>query len=232
MPTCAPPGRGGGDLPRRLPPRPWPGIRSAPPRPPRADPRLRLVELPESDLCCGSAGVYNLPRTPDGRSAARAQGRHIAATWRHAARGRATRLPAQIAKGCRARASSSRSSTRWRCSRARGRTEDSRPGAREAFGPTAGQGPARHDAAAQLDLLTASVRGRASCRTYFTLTRNPRSDYVSRAAAASAWTAARDWAGAGEAIVARAGAEHGLVNDGPDPLLVLVVVSPPPPLTR
>jgi len=38
-----------------------------------------------------------------------------------------------------------------------------------------------------------------------------------------------DWAGAGEAIVARAGAEHGLVNDGPDPLLVLVVVSPPPP---
>lgn len=34
---------------------------------------------------------------------------------------------------------------------------------------------------------------------------------------------------AGEALVARAGVEHGLVNDGPESLLVLVVVSPPPP---
>jgi len=34
---------------------------------------------------------------------------------------------------------------------------------------------------------------------------------------------------AGEALVAAAGIPHGLVNDGPDPLLVLVVVSPPPP---
>jgi len=34
---------------------------------------------------------------------------------------------------------------------------------------------------------------------------------------------------AGEALVAPAGVEHGLVNDGTDPLLVLVVVSPPPP---
>ena len=33
---------------------------------------------------------------------------------------------------------------------------------------------------------------------------------------------------AGEALVAPAGVEHGLVNDGPDPLLVLVVVTPPP----
>ena len=33
---------------------------------------------------------------------------------------------------------------------------------------------------------------------------------------------------AGEAVVVAAGAEHGLINDGPDPLLVLVVVSPPP----
>ncbi len=33
---------------------------------------------------------------------------------------------------------------------------------------------------------------------------------------------------AGEAIVAPAGVEHGLVNDGADPLTVLVVVSPPP----
>ena len=34
---------------------------------------------------------------------------------------------------------------------------------------------------------------------------------------------------AGDATVARAGVEHGLVNDGPAPLLVLVVVTPPPP---
>ena len=34
---------------------------------------------------------------------------------------------------------------------------------------------------------------------------------------------------AGEALVAAAGIPHGLVNDGPEPLLVLVVVTPPPP---
>jgi quercetin dioxygenase-like cupin family protein len=34
---------------------------------------------------------------------------------------------------------------------------------------------------------------------------------------------------AGEALVASAGVEHGLVNDGPEPLVILVVVSPPPP---
>ncbi|MBI4241453.1 MAG: cupin domain-containing protein [Candidatus Rokubacteria bacterium] len=34
--------------------------------------------------------------------------------------------------------------------------------------------------------------------------------------------------GAGEALVAPAGVEHGLDNPGPDRLLVLVVVAPPP----
>ena len=34
---------------------------------------------------------------------------------------------------------------------------------------------------------------------------------------------------AGEVLVASAGVPHGLVNDGPEPLLVLVVVTPPPP---
>lgn len=33
----------------------------------------------------------------------------------------------------------------------------------------------------------------------------------------------------GEAVVARAGAMHGVVNDGTDPLILLVVVTPPPP---
>lgn len=32
-----------------------------------------------------------------------------------------------------------------------------------------------------------------------------------------------------EAVIAPAGVEHGLVNDGPADLLVLVVVTPPPP---
>ncbi len=32
----------------------------------------------------------------------------------------------------------------------------------------------------------------------------------------------------GEAVVARAGAVHGLVNEGTEPLLVVVVVAPPP----
>ncbi len=34
---------------------------------------------------------------------------------------------------------------------------------------------------------------------------------------------------AGDATVARAGVEHGLLNEGTAPLLVLVVVTPPPP---
>ena len=34
---------------------------------------------------------------------------------------------------------------------------------------------------------------------------------------------------AGEAVVAPAGIDHGLVNVGPAPLLALVVVTPPPP---
>ena len=33
----------------------------------------------------------------------------------------------------------------------------------------------------------------------------------------------------GEALVAPGGIEHGVMNDGTDPLLVLVVVTPPPP---
>ena len=35
--------------------------------------------------------------------------------------------------------------------------------------------------------------------------------------------------GPGEAVIAPAGVEHGLVNEWPAPLLVLVVVTPPPP---
>ena len=34
--------------------------------------------------------------------------------------------------------------------------------------------------------------------------------------------------GPGETLLAPSGIEHGLVNDGPDPLVVLVIVVPPP----
>lgn len=34
--------------------------------------------------------------------------------------------------------------------------------------------------------------------------------------------------GEGEVLVAPAGVEHGLINDGPNPLVALVVVAPPP----
>jgi quercetin dioxygenase-like cupin family protein len=35
--------------------------------------------------------------------------------------------------------------------------------------------------------------------------------------------------GPGEAVIAPAGVEHGLVNDGSAPFVLLVVVTPPPP---
>ena len=35
--------------------------------------------------------------------------------------------------------------------------------------------------------------------------------------------------GPGEAVVARAGASHGITNESDAPLVVLVVVTPPPP---
>jgi mannose-6-phosphate isomerase-like protein (cupin superfamily) len=38
-----------------------------------------------------------------------------------------------------------------------------------------------------------------------------------------------EWLGPGDALVAESGTPHGLVNDGDRPLLVLVVVTPPPP---
>jgi glycolate oxidase iron-sulfur subunit len=38
-------------------------VREAPRKLLRASPELDLVELPHSDLCCGSAGVYNVTQT-------------------------------------------------------------------------------------------------------------------------------------------------------------------------
>ena len=53
--------------------------------------------------------------------------------------------------------------------------------------------------------------------------------YVLEGAGRFSLGGAEERLGAGEALVARAGVEHGLVNDGQDTLLVLVVVAPPPP---
>jgi glycolate oxidase iron-sulfur subunit len=66
-------------------------------------PGLRLVDLPESDLCCGSAGVYNLLE-PD--MADRLLERKVANVASTAARFLVTGNPGcmlQIAKGCGAR---------------------------------------------------------------------------------------------------------------------------------
>ena len=59
--AAAPPARAAGRLPRRLPPRPRPGRpRSQPRELLRAIPGLELLEPAEWELCCGSAGIYNL----------------------------------------------------------------------------------------------------------------------------------------------------------------------------
>ena len=59
--SAAGPHRGGGHVSRRLPPRPRPGHHGRPAAAawPRC-PGWKLRELPESGICCGSAGTYNL----------------------------------------------------------------------------------------------------------------------------------------------------------------------------
>ena len=90
-----------------------------------------------------------------------------------------------------------------------------------------GQDRAGHDRARPARPL---LRGaRASRRSPTPTTTRTRSTTCSRAPAASRWAAPRSGWRPGEALVAAAGVEHGLVNDGADPLLVLVVVAPPPP---
>jgi glycolate oxidase iron-sulfur subunit len=76
-------------------------IRQEPRQMLRRIPGLRLVELPESDLCCGSAGVYNLlePAMAD-RLLARKVDRIRETGVRVVATGNAGCL-LQIAKGCR-----------------------------------------------------------------------------------------------------------------------------------
>lgn len=52
--------------------------------------------------------------------------------------------------------------------------------------------------------------------------------YVVRGAGRFFLAGKEETIGEGEALVAPAGVEHGLINDGPNPLVVLVVVAPPP----
>ncbi len=66
-------------------------------------PGLRLVDLPESDLCCGSAGVYNLLEPDMADRLLERKVANVASTGAHLL---ATGNPGcmlQIAKGCRAR---------------------------------------------------------------------------------------------------------------------------------
>jgi len=52
--------------------------------------------------------------------------------------------------------------------------------------------------------------------------------YVLRGTGRFSLAGKEEMLGEGEALVAPAGVEHGLVNDGPDPLVALVMVAPPP----
>ena len=56
------------------------GVREAPRRLLRSIPGLDLIELPESDMCCGSAGSYNLTEPAMARALAQRKAENIAAT--------------------------------------------------------------------------------------------------------------------------------------------------------
>jgi len=56
------------------------GVRDAPRALLRRLPQAELVELPEADLCCGSAGTYNLTEPAMGRQLMLRKARHIVAT--------------------------------------------------------------------------------------------------------------------------------------------------------
>ncbi|MGH7780971.1 MAG: (Fe-S)-binding protein [Candidatus Binataceae bacterium] len=56
------------------------GVRDAPRRLLRSIPGLELVELPEADMCCGSAGSYNLTEPAMARALANRKAENIAAT--------------------------------------------------------------------------------------------------------------------------------------------------------
>jgi glycolate oxidase iron-sulfur subunit len=56
------------------------GVREAPRKLLASIPGVTLVELPESDLCCGSAGSYNLTEPAMARELARRKADNIAAT--------------------------------------------------------------------------------------------------------------------------------------------------------
>ena len=110
------PHRGRGHVPRRLPPGPCPGITAAPRRLLAAIPGLELRDLPESGLCCGSAGTYNLIEPEMSDRLADAKIENILST------GARSCWPATPAACCKSTAKSasgncrSRSCTRWTCS--------------------------------------------------------------------------------------------------------------------
>jgi glycolate oxidase iron-sulfur subunit len=56
------------------------GVRDAPRKLLASIPGVRLVEMAESDMCCGSAGSYNLTEPAMARELARRKAEHIAAT--------------------------------------------------------------------------------------------------------------------------------------------------------
>jgi glycolate oxidase iron-sulfur subunit len=66
-------------------------------------PGLRLVELPDSDLCCGSAGVYNLLEPEVARELLARKVQRILETGARVVAAANPGCLLQIAQGCRAR---------------------------------------------------------------------------------------------------------------------------------
>ena len=125
---AAAPAPGDGRLPRRLPPRRTPRA-SAPSRARCCAriPGLELREIAEPELCCGSAGVYNLLNPEPAGRARRPQGRERARHRRRPAGHRQPRLPHAGRRGAaRAPGRASRWRTPSRCSTRRSAATPSR----------------------------------------------------------------------------------------------------------
>ena len=90
----AAPARGDRRLPRRLPPRATP--RACAPSRARCSPAipgLELREIAEAELCCGSAGIYNILNPEPARELGDRKAANIVATGAAAAGHRQPRLP-------------------------------------------------------------------------------------------------------------------------------------------
>ena len=79
-------------------------------------PGLKLLELPETELCCGAAGTYNLTEPEMADRLSRRKLDNIRSTGAGSSITANAGCLLQIAREARSKASGSRSCTRWTCS--------------------------------------------------------------------------------------------------------------------